>query len=126
MPILLHFPSICVFPQFSSSVLLFSKVFSFYIFTHLIFRKPNTTTNKNKTIRVIGIPTLYNNTQSNAIVRRVWRYQRDNHNISKMNRQHNGQKKKHKRTNNDLQNIHIKLKTLVVVLGFRNIKCVKI
>ena len=26
------------------------------------------------------------------------------------NRQYNGQKKKHKRTNNDLQNIHIKLK----------------
>jgi hypothetical protein len=30
--------------------------------------------------------------------------------ISKNNRQHNGQKKKYKRTNNDLQNIHIKLK----------------
>jgi hypothetical protein len=30
--------------------------------------------------------------------------------ISKKNRQHNGQKKKHKRTNNDLGNIHIKLK----------------
>jgi hypothetical protein len=30
--------------------------------------------------------------------------------ISKKNRQHNGQKKKHKRTNNNLQNIHIKLK----------------
>jgi len=30
--------------------------------------------------------------------------------ISKKNRQHNGQKNKHKRTNNDLQNIHIKLK----------------
>jgi len=30
--------------------------------------------------------------------------------ISKTNRQHNGQKKKYKRTNNDLQNIHIKLK----------------
>ena len=29
--------------------------------------------------------------------------------ISK-NRQHNGQKKKHKRTKNGLQNIHIKLK----------------
>jgi hypothetical protein len=29
---------------------------------------------------------------------------------SKKNRQHNGQKKKEKRTNNDLQNIHIKLK----------------
>ena len=29
--------------------------------------------------------------------------------ISK-NRQHNGQKKKHKRTNNDLQDLHIKLK----------------
>ena len=28
-----------------------------------------------------------------------------------MNRQHNGQKKKDKRTNNDLQNIHIKLKS---------------
>jgi uncharacterized protein affecting Mg2+/Co2+ transport len=26
---------------------------------------------------------------------------------------HNGQKKKYKRTNNDLQNIHIKLKTVL-------------
>jgi hypothetical protein len=30
--------------------------------------------------------------------------------ISKNNRQHNGQKKIYKRTNNDLQNIHIKPK----------------
>ena len=30
--------------------------------------------------------------------------------ISKKNRQHNGQKKKYKRTNNDRQNIHIKTK----------------
>jgi len=30
--------------------------------------------------------------------------------ISKKNRQHIGQKKKYKRTNNDLQNTHIKLK----------------
>jgi hypothetical protein len=30
--------------------------------------------------------------------------------ISKKNRQHNGQKKKYKRTNNVLQNIHMKLK----------------
>ena len=30
--------------------------------------------------------------------------------ISKKNRQHNGQKKKYKSTNNDQQNIHIKLK----------------
>jgi hypothetical protein len=29
---------------------------------------------------------------------------------SKKNRKHNGQKKKYKRTNNDLENIHIKLK----------------
>jgi len=29
---------------------------------------------------------------------------------SKKNRQHNGQKKKYKRTHNDLQNIRIKLK----------------
>jgi len=29
---------------------------------------------------------------------------------SKKGRQHNGQKKKDKRTNNDVQNIHIKLK----------------
>jgi len=28
----------------------------------------------------------------------------------KKNREHNGQRKKYKRTNNDLQNIHIKLK----------------
>ena len=31
--------------------------------------------------------------------------------ILKKNRQHNGQKKKYKRTNNDQQNIHIKLKS---------------
>ena len=30
--------------------------------------------------------------------------------ISKKNRQNNGQRKKYKRTNNDLQNIHRKLK----------------
>jgi hypothetical protein len=30
--------------------------------------------------------------------------------ISKKNKQHNGQKKKHKTTNNDLPNIHMKLK----------------
>ena len=30
--------------------------------------------------------------------------------ISQKNRQHNGQMKTYKRTNNDLQNIHIKLK----------------
>jgi hypothetical protein len=30
--------------------------------------------------------------------------------ISKKNRQHNVQKKKYKKTNNDLQSIHIKLK----------------
>ena len=30
--------------------------------------------------------------------------------MSKKNRQHNGQKKKYKRTNSDLQNIHIKQK----------------
>jgi hypothetical protein len=30
--------------------------------------------------------------------------------ISKKNRQHNDQKEKYNRTNNDLQNIHIKLK----------------
>jgi hypothetical protein len=30
--------------------------------------------------------------------------------ISKKNRQHNGQKKNYKRTNNDRQNIHIKQK----------------
>jgi hypothetical protein len=35
--------------------------------------------------------------------------------ISKKNRQHNGQKKKYKRINNDLQNIHIKLKIIVAV-----------
>jgi hypothetical protein len=30
--------------------------------------------------------------------------------ISKKNRQHNGQKTKYKRTNDDQQNIHVKLK----------------
>ena len=45
--------------------------------------------------------------------------------ISKESRQHNGQMKKNKRTNTDLQNIHIKLKmdvtnTEVIVYGFRS------
>jgi len=44
-------------------------------------------------------------------IRRVWWYPGGNQNfILKTNRQHNGQKKKYKRTNNDLQNIHINLK----------------
>ena len=40
---------------------------------------------------------------------RVWRYQREviRIRILKKNRHHNGQKKKYKRTNNDLQNIYI-------------------
>ena len=44
-------------------------------------------------------------------VRRVWRYQRVIRILkSKKNKKHNGQKKKYKRTNNDLQNLHTKLK----------------
>jgi hypothetical protein len=44
-------------------------------------------------------------------IRRVGRYQREVIRIhkSKKDRQHNGQKKKYERTNNDLQNIHIKI-----------------
>jgi hypothetical protein len=44
--------------------------------------------------------------------RRVWRYQREviRIRISKKNRQPNDEEKKYKRTTNDLQNIHIKLK----------------
>ena len=38
--------------------------------------------------------------------------------ISKNNRKHNGQKKKDKRTNNDPQNIHIKLKINNIFLVF--------
>jgi len=34
--------------------------------------------------------------------------------ISKTNRQHNGQKKKYKRKNNDLQNIHIRNSLLLL------------
>jgi len=40
---------------------------------------------------------------SPLVGRRVWRYQRGNQNpYIEKNRQHNGQKKKYKRTNNDL------------------------
>jgi hypothetical protein len=46
------------------------------------------------------------------VSRRVWRNQRGNQNrISKTDREKYGQKIKYRRTNNDLQNIHIKLKT---------------
>ena len=48
-------------------------------------------------------------------VRRVWRFQREVIRIlkSKKDRQHNGKRKKYKRTNNDLQNLQIKLKDRV-------------
>jgi hypothetical protein len=53
-------------------------------------------------------------------IRQVWLYEEfeDTKGVigirkSKKKRQHNGQKKKHKWTNNDLQNIHIKLKDQV-------------
>ena len=42
--------------------------------------------------------------------------------ISKKNRQHNGQKKKYKRTNKDLQNIHIKLKIALLHVVTENIE----
>ena len=49
-----------------------------------------------------------------SILRRVWRYQNGNQNRkSKKDRQHNGQKKKYKRTNNDLQNFTHKTKDRV-------------
>ena len=47
----------------------------------------------------------FNNKKSLKIPKGVIRIR-----ISKKNKQHNGQKKKYKRTNNDLQNIHLKLK----------------
>jgi hypothetical protein len=40
---------------------------------------------------------------------RAWRYKGVIRTHKSKNRQHNGQTKKYKRTNNDLQNIHIKL-----------------
>jgi len=44
----------------------------------------------------------------NECLRGVWRYQRKTRiRKYKKDRQHNGQKKKDKRTNNDLQNIHL-------------------
>jgi hypothetical protein len=45
---------------------------------------------------------------------------------SKKNRQHNGQKKKYKRTNNDLQNIHIKLKIVTSLKTVGELRCSEI
>jgi hypothetical protein len=54
------------------------------------------------------IITSINKKYSYTFVWRAWRYQRGNHNLySKKNRQYNDQTKKYKRTNNDLQNIHM-------------------
>jgi hypothetical protein len=49
------------------------------------------------------------------MIKKMWRVKFENRwlvriRISKKNRQHTGQKKKYKGTNNDLQNTHIKLK----------------
>jgi hypothetical protein len=50
--------------------------------------------------------------QNNKIYKKSLKIPMGNQNpfISKKNRQYNGQRKKYKRANNDLQNIHIKLK----------------
>ena len=55
---------------------------------------------------------IYDDIYAKCIWRTVWRYQREVIRIRKSmkDRQHNCQHKKDKRTNNDLQNIHIKLK----------------
>jgi hypothetical protein len=47
------------------------------------------------------------------VVRRVWKYQRVIRIRKSKDRQHNGQKKKDKRRNNDLQNIRHKTKDRV-------------
>jgi len=47
---------------------------------------------------------------NHLLTRRVWRYQGVIRIRKSKNRQDNGQRKKYKMTNNDLQNIHIKLK----------------
>ena len=48
--------------------------------------------------------------QNNIYIRRAWRYQNGHQNPQiEEGQKHNSQKKKDKRTNNDLQNIHIKL-----------------
>jgi hypothetical protein len=62
----------------------------------------NNSTNINKTnnnIKSLNIKEEFEDTKGAIRIR-----------ISKKNRQHNGQKKKYNRTNNDQQNIHIKLK----------------
>ena len=62
----------------------------------------NNSTNINKTnnnIKSLSIKEEFEDTKGAIRIR-----------ISKKNRQHNGQKKKYNRTNNDQQNIHIKLK----------------
>ena len=42
---------------------------------------------------------------------------------SKKDRHHNGQNKKDKRTKNDLQNIHIKLKIYIAEAGIKGLCC---
>jgi hypothetical protein len=67
-----------------------------------------------------GIFLHINNWKQTYSARRVWRYQRvvTRICIAKKNREHNGQKKKYKRTNNDLQNIHIKLKIVTYIFFY--------
>jgi uncharacterized membrane protein len=49
------------------------------------------------------------------IVKRQEEFEVIRNRISKKNIQHNGQKKKYKKTNNELQNIHIKLKIVTYI-----------
>ena len=83
-----------------------------YLIDWLVFNA-NLSTTVYQLYRGVNIFFLYINSDTNKTLRnkefedtkRVIKIR-----ISKKDRQHNGQKKKYKRTNNDLQNIHIKLK----------------
>jgi hypothetical protein len=88
--------TILILRDFQGIIEFFSDKSATYLPNAKEYSKQVTTTSKTN---CIGLEEEFEDTKGVIRIR-----------ISKNNRQHNDQKKKYKRTNNDLQNIHIKLK----------------
>ena len=68
----------------------------------------------------MGLYNIYKYSKSTDEISRedIWRYQREVIRIGKSkNKQHTGKRKKYKKTNNDLQNIHITINIYIVFAG---------
>jgi hypothetical protein len=103
------------------NVIMSPSIYSFWlplgIFKHFLSKRRWNTFNFEMLQQKLRIKT-----NAVKITRRVWRYQREviRIRISKKSRQHNGQKKKYKRTTNDLRSLFVLFLLFIVLWVLRS------